>query len=535
MFRSLSLKLVVSLTASLIVILSFFGYRMIEMQRQHMEQITFEAADRISDSIENSILYSMQRNHREHIYHTIQIIGSEPGINKIRIFNEIGRISYSSDDSEIDSFVDKRAEACYACHSQEEPLHRLERPDRRRVYTDRDGNRILGLINAIENRPQCYQAGCHAHSPDRRVLGVLDVTMSLAYVDQTINEGRGLLTFYTVLSILLVSLVLIALVWWMVHKPIRGLIAGTEKVAAGDLDHRIKVGSHDEMGALGESFNRMTIQLQQAQGELQGWANTLETRVEKKTAQLERAHQQMIQVERMASMGKLAAIVAHEINNPLSGILTSARLILRRFMKGKIKSSGEQDDTVEHVEMIAGEASRCGEIVKSLLQFARSKKGTKEPTDLNQLLRDSVRLVKHKVDLMNVDTLFELKEDIPPVLCDPQGIRQVFVAILINACEAMSSVGGVLTVGTRQVSTGSFVEAWVADTGCGMDEQTRKRIFEPFYTTKEDVKGVGLGLAVVSGIIGSHGGEIEVESEIGSGTTFFIRLPAITREASLSA
>lgn len=518
--RYLWLKLVVSLVGSLSLVLAYFGYQILELQRQNLESATMEAADRISDSIKKSILYSMQRNDRDQIYYAIKTIGQEPGINKIRIFNEVGRISYSSDDSEIDTMVDKRAEACFACHKEEEPLSRLDRPDRIRIYRDHSGTRILGVINAIENEPRCSNAACHAHTPEQQVLGVLDVTMSLEKADRDISEARKLVLSELALAIAAVCIVLGGLVWLMVHKPVHALIVGTERLAAGDLDYRIPVHSEDEMGRLARSFNRMTEQLQQASRELTDWARTLESRVEEKTAELRRAHERMLQVERMASMGKLAAIVAHEINNPLAGILTSAKLVLRRLQK---QPAGDSD-TEDHVRMIAEEAARCGEIVKNLLQFSRTRSELMEPEDLNRLLEDSVRLVRHKINLLNLEVRLDLDPELPRVVCDGQAIRQMMVAMLINACEAMGDHGGTIQISSRYEPPDT-AEIVVQDDGCGMDEETRKRIFEPFFTTKEAVKGVGLGLAVVSGIVSSHGGDIRVESALGVGTTFTIRLP----------
>ncbi len=518
--RYLWLKLVVSLAGSLGLILAYFGYQILELQRQNLESATMESADRISDSIKKSILYSMQRNDRDQIYYTIKTIGREPGINKIRIFNEVGRISYSSDDSEIDTMVDKRAEACFACHKEEEPLSRLDRPDRIRIYRDQSGTRILGVINAIENEPRCSNAACHAHTPDQQVLGVLDVTMSLEKADRDINEARKLVLSELALAVAAVCIVLGGLVWLMVHKPVHALIVGTERLAAGDLDYRIPVHSQDEMGRLADSFNRMTGQLQQANDELTDWARTLESRVEEKTAELKRAHERMLQVERMASMGKLAAIVAHEINNPLAGILTSAKLVLRRLQN----RPDSDPDTLDHVRMIADETARCGEIVKNLLQFARTRSELVQPEDLNRLLTDSVRLVRHKINLLNLEVRLELDPELPRVVCDAQAIRQMMVAMLINACEAMGDHSGTILISSRYLPPAT-AEIIVQDDGCGMDEETRKRIFEPFFTTKEAVKGVGLGLAVVSGIVSSHGGDIRVDSTPGVGTTFTIHLP----------
>jgi two-component system NtrC family sensor kinase len=276
----------------------------------------------------------------------------------------------------------------------------------------------------------------------------------------------------------------------------------------------------------------MTEELKRAKDQVAEWTRSLEDRVEQKTEQLQRAHHRMIKIERMASMGQLAAIVAHEINNPLAGILTYARLLIKRSRTSQW-SVNEVTEMREDLELIANEASRCGEIVKGLLQFSRQSKKNYQPNDLNQLIRESLRLIKHKLDLLNIQTSACLESDIPPIVCDAQEIRQALVAIFINACEAVSPNEGIVEAGTRHRMDLGVIEIWVRDNGVGMDEETQKHIFEPFFTTKEHGKGVGLGLAAVIGIVNQHSGEIDVESRPGAGTTFTIRLP-LTSEAAAS-
>jgi two-component system NtrC family sensor kinase len=183
------------------------------------------------------------------------------------------------------------------------------------------------------------------------------------------------------------------------------------------------------------------------------------------------------------------------------------------------------------LDLIASEAARCGEIVKGLLQFSRQGKRNYQANNLNQLIRESIRLIKHKVDLMCISTELVLDETLVPVVCDAQEIRQALVAVLINACEAVQPNEGVIRIGTQLRPELDSVDIWIADNGVGMDPETQKHIFEPFFTTKEHGKGVGLGLAAVSGIINQHSGEIEVESEPGKGTKITLRLP-LTSEAA---
>ncbi len=403
-------------------------------------------------------------------------------------------------------------------------MQRLNRPDRVRIYTSASGERIIGLISPIENEPSCYNADCHAHPASQSVLGVLDVTMSLAKVDETIAAGQRTMMADVVLGGVVISIIFGGLIWMMVYRPVKKLTVGTHHVAEGDLDFKIDVSSRDEMGELASSFNQMTLELKRANEEITDWTKTLESRVEQKTAELQRAHQRMIQIERMASMGQLAAIVAHEINNPLAGILTYARLLMKRMASNDLRPEVCQDMR-EDLDIIASESARCGEIVKGLLQFARQGNRNYQPTDVNKLITESLRLVKHKTHLLGVETTTVLEENMPQVACDGQEIKQALVAILINACEAVASEGGQIEAGSRYLPDSDAVEIWIRDNGVGMDQETLQHIFEPFFTTKEQGKGVGLGLAAVSGIVSQHSGDITVQSTQGEGTTVNIRLP----------
>ena len=517
---NLSLKLTICLIGGMAIIFSALGYQSVRLTRQHLEDMTFAAGDRIGDTIKRSTRFGMLHNHREQVHQTISAIASQPGINKIRIYNEEGKVSFSTDVSEALAQVDKKAEACYGCHAEQQPLARLNRPDRMRIYSGNNGERILGLINPIENEPSCSNADCHAHPASQQILGVVDVTMSLAKVDETIAAGSRQMITNLIGAILIISMMVAVLMWVMVNRPVKRLIVGTKRVAYGDLDYKIKMSSQDEVGELASSFNRMTAELKHANNEINEWARTLESRVEEKTAELKQAHDHLLHVERMASIGKLAAIVAHEINNPLAGILVYAKLLMK-----KVAGNGNAEESRQYLSMIASESARCGEIVKNLLQFARQTKVNPEPNDINEIIRQSLRLIQHKIDLMGITAEMDLCEGLENVVCDAQHIKQALVALMINACEAMKQGEGQLEIKSRRARSDNSIEIEITDNGVGMDEETRRQIFEPFFTTKEEGKGVGLGLAVVYGIVNAHSGEIEVESTPGVGTTFVIRLP----------
>jgi two-component system NtrC family sensor kinase len=514
----------------MVIVFSLLGYENVRLHRKDLEEMTLAAGDRIGETIKRSTRYGMLNNHSAEVHEIIKTIGAQPGINKIRIFNEDGEIKLSTDESETATSVDKRAEACYTCHEPDKPLAQLSPPyhaefsslARTRIYTVAD-ERVLGVINPIENEPSCSNSGCHAHSPDKKILGVVDVTLSLAKVDEAIAEGREQMITTFVAAIVAISLMVAGLIWVMVARPGKELIVGMKRVAAGDLDYKIEVASKDEIGELANSFNRMTSRLAEANTEISAWAKNLESRVEQKTAELRQAHEHIVRVERMASIGKLAAIVAHEVNNPLAGILIYARLLLKKMTNSK-RDEPDAEEYRKHLEVIASESARCGDIIKNLLQFARKTQADLAPNDINELIRQSVRLVQHKIDLMGITTRIELDETVKDVVCDAQQVKQALVALLINSCEAMRQEEGILEICSRHLSQQRMVEIRIADNGVGMDEETRRHAFEPFFTTKEQGKGVGLGLAVVYGIVAAHGGEIDLESSPGVGTTVTIRL-----------
>jgi two-component system NtrC family sensor kinase len=475
----------------------------------------------------------MMRNHRDEVYQIITTLGTEPGIGKIRIFNEEGWIRFSTDLREVDSWVDKRAEACTACHAQEAPLTRLKRPDRMRIFTGASGERLLGLINPIENELACSNADCHAHPSAQQILGVLDVTLSLAKVDESIASGTRRMIRNFSAGVLAIPVFVGLPVWLMVYRPIRKLTVRTQQVAAGQLDGQILVCATDEIGELASAFNRMTEELRRAHAEITEWNRTLESRVDEKSSELKRATEQMIEVERMASIGKLAAIVAHEVNNPLTGILTYAKLLLKR-MKSDESANADTEETRHCLEVIASESARCGELVKGLLQFARQSPIKLQSNSLNDLIRQALRLVQHKSDLLNVQIRLDLEEPLPAVVCDGRLIQQALVALLINACEAVKPAEGLIEVGSRLLNDKHCIEICVRDNGVGMSDEVRRQIFEPFFTTKQAGKGVGLGLAVVSGIVSQHSGTVTVESELGAGTAFKLHLPLETSEVGVN-
>jgi two-component system, NtrC family, sensor kinase len=521
--HSLSAKLIALLLLVMVGIFGLLGYLNIRLHRQHLEAATLTSAERVSDVIKRSMSYYMLRNNREGIYHAMATMADEPGMVRVRIFDREGEINYSSDPSEIGTTVDKGGEACYGCHNRSEPLAHLNRPDRFRIFTDANGQRILGVITPIENQPSCSNAVCHAHPASQKILGVLDTNLSLAKTDAQLAQTSWRMLAYTLFALIDISVLAWIFVWRLVGQPLKNLKDGTRQLADGNLGYQLEVDSSDEVGELAASFNRMSLQLRSANEEIVSWAKTLEHRVDQKTRELQRAHEHVLQVEKMATIGKLAAVVAHEINNPLSGILTYARLVKKWIQRGEVECA-KRAEAEQCLDLMADESRRCGDLVRNLLTFSRTAPMNLQTTDLNSVVDRSARLIAHQMEMNGVELHQELAEGLPPIQCDPGQIEQVLLALMMNALDAMPR-GGNLWVSTGLGEDASEIGLRIRDDGSGIPPEILTRMFEPFLTTKESGKGVGLGLAISRNIIDRHQGRIEVQSEMGKGTTFRVTLP----------
>jgi len=527
--HTIAFRLFLVLATVQTVILIALTYATVRVQQSHLMESVVASANRVSDVIARSTRYSMLLNRKEDVHQIISSLSGEPGIEGLRIYNKQGEIIFATHPADIHTVVDVNAEACVSCHgsgSLAEP--HSENGELSRIFTKPDGNRVLGLITPIRNERECSNAACHAHPTDKTILGVLDVKMSLSNVDQRLEESKNQLLLLSGGAVLLVALVSGGFIWSVLRRPVNRLMNGMAMVSSGRLDHRIPETSSDEIGQLARSFNTMTAELARARSELTDWSNTLEEKVREKTADLERAHKQMVKVEKMASLGSLAATVAHELNNPLEGILTFAKLLIKRIKKTALPAAEVETYTTD-LQLVADEAQRCGNIVKNLLVFSRQKGGSFQTVAMRSIVDRCALLMNHHASMHGVTMTVECPDDIT-LECDASQIQQALLALMVNAVEAMSSGGGRQQSGRLLLSVArtagqDAVSIAVADTGPGMTEEIKAQIFEPFFTTKSEGKGVGLGLAVVYGIVEGHHGTIDVRTSPGEGATFTITLP----------
>jgi len=618
--RKIGFKLTFGVVLTVLLAIGIFAYFNIQSERNNLLTEVERHANQLSEALKSDTEYDMLHNDRERIHESIRRIGQQGSIDRIRIFNKTGEIIYSSDSADIGKMVDKQAESCYRCHSAGEPLEHLETQERTRIFQPhRDSSRLLGIINPIYNAQSCWSAACHAHPRTQTVLGVLDVTIPLTEVDRNIRRSMMAAIVLAASAIIILSLIVGFMVRWWIDRPVQELLVATRHVAGGNLGYRVIVSRDDELGMLANSFNNMTDKLAQAR-------------------------MQLFQSDKLASLGRLAAGVAHEINNPLTAVLTYSSFLLKR--------SHGQAETHNDLQVIVSETIRCREIVKSLLDFARQTVPKKRKADINEIIGRAAAVIENQLALGRVKLVMDLDDTLPDVTVDANQIQQVFINLMVNASDAIGENSGSITVTSKAISlrptgvlqikralcpkrhdlvdrkvqidgkpaismcfrkkeqTGhihlnpmygsqehrlgempaleqgvellcpdcsasllaegetcprcgspvyvfevplkglvqgclrdgcgwhrweqvdsawsdEFVEVRVEDDGCGIPKTQIPKLFEPFATTKGQ-KGTGLGLAVSWGIVDNHNGTISVESEVGVGTTFIVRIPVRT-------
>lgn len=518
-------RLVLSLTTLVVVVGTVAGIVSIRSQERYLLNTVMLGADQLSNGIASATWHAMAADHREDAYETMRTIALKQGIDRIRIFNREGRVMFSTRREETSKRVTKDAAECSVCHSAQEPRVFADTPSRVRVHRDADGLRRLTMVTPIYNEPACSNAACHAHPASMKVLGVLDIDHNLDHVDEELRAATLRIFLVFSFQILLINVFIILFTRRFVGRPIRDLIAAAKSVSEMNLDEPLRgTDTEDEMGQLARSFEKMRLRLRTALSDLSEFAQKLEVKVQQRTAQLKQAQLKLMQTDRLASLGQLSASVAHEINNPISGVLNLS-MLLQRVLKDDGIPVERVPEFRKYLAQIISETTRVGRIVTDLLAFSRQSKPQRSVADVNKIIRSTLSLVAHKLRISNVEMDLQLDEQLPQVPCDPSQIQQVVLNLVMNAAEATHGRQGA-RVSVRTSADPDEVTITVTDNGEGIPEHNLPKIFDPFFTTKPEGKGVGLGLAVLYGIVKAHHGEVAVESRVGEGTTFTVTLPS---------
>ncbi len=522
--KSLAAKLIIALVTLIVIGGGASWYTLIRTDRTNLINEAVKDAVSYSELVKKSVRYDMLTFNRAAIQQTIDDLGSAKDVRGIRLFDGKGTIFYSSKREEIGRTVDRSARACRGCHAGlQKPLETLPQERQWTTYHDTEGRNVLTFIDPINNEPSCSaNAACHVHSPDRRVLGILESDLSLAPVDKTMKEHTIHTTVSTLALMGMIAVILYVVLRKFVLRPVTSLSNAMETIARGDLERTVTAASDDEIGRLVHTFNDMTQELKTARKKMEAWTESLEQEVEKKTNALKKSQDKLVQAEKLAALGRLTADVAHEIRNPLTAIGGFAR----RLAKGAV---GEKEK--ERAEIIVREVDRLEKILRDVLKFSRDARLHLEKHDIREFVYDVVGLHGPICSDQSVSLEVAIEKDLPLVLMDKDQLRQALSNLITNALDAMPR-GGTLKISARteELNDVRYVILRVSDTGIGIDEDKLPLIFDPFFSTKDIGHGTGLGLSITSKIIEEHGGFVKAESVKGEGSIFSLYFPQPGKE-----
>jgi two-component system NtrC family sensor kinase len=523
--KSLAAKLIFSIAALLLIGGGFSWYLLISSSKENLIKDAIKEAAAYSDLVRRSTRFSMLTFHRDAIQQTVEEISSRKDIEHIRIFDGRGRISYSSKRREIGGRADRKEAACAGCHRDSANPSETLRHDGQSSISDIGGRRVLTFIEPIYNGPSCFEAACHVHPPGQRVLGILQTDFSLSAVDDTIRRQTLAITLFAAAFMALSALVLYIILSRFVLNPVSLISKAMRKVSGGDLQQAVSVGSEDEMGQLAATFNVMAKDLALARDRMENWTMALEEGIAKKTEELRRSQDKLIQAEKLASLGRLTADVAHEIRNPLTAVGGFARRL------NKVATGTKER---EYAEIMLVEVDRLEKILRDILTFSRDARSHLEKNDLSEIVDDALKIYENLFAEQSIRVEVKAEGGILPVLIDKDQVRQALRNLINNAIDAMPD-GGALTVlaGKEELHDITYMFLRVSDSGAGIAQEDLPLIFEPFFSTKTSTHGTGLGLSITRKIMEEHGGFIKAENVAGGGSAFTLYFPFQSDEESM--
>lgn len=506
-----------------------FGIIFRSVNDNYIQTVISQNGNNVGSMVEGALYYSMLENDKSSLQNTLDVLNNLSGIEDVNLYDSQNKLVYStfSGDPQNHSNPD-----CISCHSDLEVMFPFTEKSYRIIDAESEckmnvsgsGSRNLLIRSPILNARSCYTSSCHAHSEQDVVLGSLIIKMSLADLDAAIQKSSANFYLLAVIITLLLGSSLIIFTGKKIKKPLSRIIEASQSVSNGDMNTRLDISDPqlDDIRMLSQAFNNMLDNIESARIELQNWSQQLEYKVQKKSEELLEAQNELIHIERIASIGKLSSSVAHEINNPLSGVLTYAKLIHKQLSKLEI-DPGKKEGMLKNLKIIEAETKRCGDIVKGLLDFSKKDQQNFEDYSLHRILKETYDLMSHQMKIGNIEFIsyFSASEDL--VFCSSNQIKQACVAMLVNSSEAITE-NGEIHIKTSNPDPHS-IRFEIRDNGTGISPSDLPHIFEPFFSAKQKVSGIGLGLAIVHGIVQNHNGSIEVESEPGKGTSISVSLP----------
>lgn len=524
-------RVVLIITISSLVLFLSIGIIFRSVYEQNFNTVIRQNGNNIGSVVEGSLYQSMLENNKSTLQSTLDIINTLSGIDDVNMYNEKDSLVYSSFSPDITTHSNPN---CVICHDDLRTMfpyrtkaYRIISTGSECIMNQNDNtHRHLLIRSPILNERSCYTSSCHAHAETDEVLGSLIIKIPLKDLDDALSKSSEKFFLFATAVTLLLAFIFILFTRKKIKGPLNEIVRASYAVAGGNRNTRVEIRPDqlDDIRMVSNAFNNMLNNLQTATEELRNWSQQLEYKVQKKSEELAAAQNELIHIERIASLGKLSSSVAHELNNPLAGILVYTKLIHKQLSNPELYTS-KKDSILRHLKLIENETKRCGEIVKGLLDFSRKEQEGFEEKHLHDILNETYELMTHPVTIANIrfSTDFRAWNDL--VFCSPNQIKQACIGIIVNATEAISE-NGEIVISTENTETG-LVKISISDNGVGIPEDDIPHIFEPFFSTKRETSGIGLGLAIVHGIVKSHNGRIGVKSELGHGTIISISLPVV--------
>jgi two-component system NtrC family sensor kinase len=501
------------------------------VNEDYLNTMIRQSGTNVGSIVEGALYYSMLENDKKSLQYTLDVINTLPGIDEVNMYDSEDNLVYSTISIDTNSHSDPN---CLKCHTNIKSMFPANGKSYKIIDVNSDcemnqndnRSRHLLIKSPILNEKSCYTSSCHAHKATDILLGSLVIKIPLENLDAAVTKSSTEFFLLAIFSTLLLAGVLIFFTRRKIKDPLNALVKVSIAVANGDKSTRVEIKPNqlDDMRMVSEAFNAMLDNLQTATNELENWSQQLEYKVQKKSEELGAAQNELMHVERLASLGKLSSSVAHEINNPLSGILIYTKLLHKQMSNPELYTS-KRDSMLKHLKLIENETKRCGDIVKGLLDFSRKDQDDFEPKHLHEILQETYDLMTHPIKIANINFLIDLNAHSDLIYCSPNQIKQACVAMLVNASEAATE-NGEITIRTKNPNEDT-VNFEITDNGLGIAPEDIPHIFEPFFSTKQDASGIGLGLAIVHGIVQNHKGKIQVKSELGHGTILSVTIPLV--------
>jgi len=529
--RSIYGRVVLIITILSIFLFVSFGIIFRSVYERYLNTVILQSGNNVGSLVEGALYHSMLENDEGALQNTLDVIHTLPGIEDVHMYDDKDNLVYSSFPSDT---IGKINPNCKNCHNNLQTMFPRKEKSYKIITAESEcmmnrtekGQRHLLIKSPILNSKSCYQSACHAHLPTEDVLGSLIIKVPLQDFDEAVERSSMQFFILAIITTLLLVAFLIVFTRREIKNPLNRLIQASIAVSNGDKSTRVEIKPNqlDDMRMVSVAFNDMLDNLQTANTELENWSQQLEYKVRKKTEELGTAQTELIHIERLASLGKLSSSVAHEINNPLSGILVYTKLV-HKLLSNPDLTESKKVLMLKHLKLIEAETKRCGDIVKGLLDFSKKDQEDFEPKHLHDILLETYDLMSHPVKIANISFLTEFAAKTDLIYCSPNQIKQACIALLVNASEAVTEHGEIRIITSNPDP--DTVKIDVADNGIGISSEDIPHIFEPFFSTKQEARGIGLGLPIVHGIVQSHKGKIQVKSEPGIGTTISISLPLI--------